>query len=146
VNGRPRQDATDHAARAAGAGLVAALVAVAVVGGGAADGLGAGAVSGGADALPGDLASDVVDSLPGRNPATRRTGPALSTPRPAERGLEQARAQEHQLDCVTAATGEVRTFLVRTPCTSLDRVILTGRIDGARLDAVADVAIYLPVR
>jgi hypothetical protein len=217
-----------------GAGLVAALVAIAAVSGGAADGLGAGgagAVSGAADALPGNVAGDVVDSLPGRNLTTRRA----EARRSARLGrtneawsrlaLKQlARRAEHQLDCVTAATGKVRDFLVRTRCTSLDRVILTvgdghgnaavvsvvrigfrttdqaqafktiedtpasgdlrpldiatflhitgfrltdehyasrregravvvaeaglatGRIDGARLDAVADVATYLPMR
>ncbi len=119
--------------------MAAALLVIALVGGGAADGLGAGgagAATGAGDALPGNFAGDVVDSLPGRDLGTRRA----EARRSAQRGrtaeawsrlrLKQlARRIEHsaerRLDCVAAATGEVREFLKRTPCTSLDRVLLT---------------------
>jgi hypothetical protein len=45
-------------------------------------------------------------------------------------GLKQlSRKVEHaagrELDCLAAATGRVRDFLLHTPCTSLDRVLLT---------------------
>jgi hypothetical protein len=86
--------------------------------------------------LPGNLAGDVVDTLPGRDLGTRRAE--------ARRSARQGRSQEawsrlrlkqltrrlaHQLgqelNCVAAATGEVRAFLLRTPCTSLDGLLLT---------------------
>lgn len=125
--------------RRGAAGLVAIGVAVALAGGGAAGGLGAaggGATTAVSGSLPGNLAGDVVDGLPGRDLTIRRT----EARRSAQRGrsaeawsrlkLKQlARRVEHQirqqLDCVAASNGAVREFLLRTPCTSLDRVLLT---------------------
>lgn len=137
---RTRPDGTRYpiTPRRGGAGLVAVGVALALAAGGAAGGLGAAAGGGTAvsGSLPGNLAGDVVDGLPGRDLTARRT----EARRSAQRGrsaeawsrlkLKQlARRVEHQLgrelDCVAASSGAVREFLLRNPCTSLDRVLLT---------------------
>jgi hypothetical protein len=54
-----------------------------------------------------------------------------------------ARRIEHQaaeeLDCVASSTGQVRAFLLRTPCTSLDSMLLTvgdGRGNAAVVSVV----------
>jgi hypothetical protein len=103
-------------------------------GGGGAAGLGIlgeGAGGATADGLAGNLAGDVADSLPGRDLGTRREEGRKS----AQRGKsdeawsrmkfkELKRKVEHRAECVTAASGKVREFLTRTPCTSLDGILL----------------------
>lgn len=121
-----------------GKGVVVAAAAAAVIAGGAG---GAGVLGGAAgeagvasEALAGNAAGDVVDALPGRSLKTRRAEARKS----AERGKADeawrklkfkelkrvARRWEREGECVAAATGKVREFLVRTPCTSLDGLLL----------------------
>jgi hypothetical protein len=99
-----------------------------------------------ADALTGNTAGDVVDSLPGRNPATRKAEARTS----AERGksneawsrmrLKQLkRKAEKDLRCLINSTGQIREFFLRTPCTSLDRLLLAVG-DGQGNAAVISVA------
>ncbi|VVJ19166.1 Uncharacterised protein [Amycolatopsis camponoti] len=114
---------------------VAAAVGLAVAGG--AGGVVGGAASGdgaASEALAGNAAGDVVDSLPGRSLDVRR-GEARES---AKRGKSkeawsrlkfkelkrEVRRLEREGECVAAASGKVRDFLIRTPCTSLDRVLL----------------------
>lgn len=124
-----------------GGGVVAAVLAAVVLtaGGVAAGGSGVPSVGAGdavINGVPGNLAGDVTDALPGRDLATRRTQ-ARSSAREGRSAEAWARlklkqltrrvehAAAHELDCVAASTGRVRAFLVHTPCTSLDRVLLT---------------------
>ncbi|SEF22053.1 hypothetical protein SAMN05421837_1011217 [Amycolatopsis pretoriensis] len=111
--------------------VVAAAVGLAVAGGGAGAFGGAAGGGGAAEALPGNAAGDVVDSLPGRSLKTRRAEARES----AKRGKadeawsrlklkELKRVARHEGDCLAAATDRVRDFLVTTPCTSLDRMLL----------------------
>ncbi len=111
--------------------VVAAAVGLAVAGGGAGAFGGAAGGGGAAEALPGNTAGDVVDSLPGRSLKTRRAEARES----AKRGKadqawsrlklkELKRVAKHEGDCLAAATDRVREFLVKTPCTSLDRMLL----------------------
>jgi hypothetical protein len=123
-----------------GKGVVAAAgVALLVAGGaggagvfgGAASEVGLGAASG---AFAGNAAGDVVDALPGRSLKTRgaegresakrgKSGEAWSKLRFKE--LKRAvRRAEREAGCVAAASGRVRDFLVETPCTALDRMLL----------------------
>jgi hypothetical protein len=119
-----------------GTGVVVAAVAAAAIAGGAG---GAGAFGGatgaaGPEALAGNSAGDVVDSLPGRSLKTRRAEARESAKRgkPQEawsrlkvKELKRAvRRLEREGDCVAAASGRVREFLAGTPCTALDRMLL----------------------
>ncbi|MFJ7214211.1 hypothetical protein [Amycolatopsis sp. NPDC098790] len=112
--------------------VVAGAIGLAVAGGGAGV-LGGAAGGGGAasEALAGNTAGDVVDSLPGRSLKTRRAEARES----AKRGKadeawsrlklkELKRVARPEGDCLAAATDRVRDFLVKTPCTSLDRMLL----------------------
>jgi hypothetical protein len=136
---RTRPDGTKYPIKGGGGGgvggVLLAIAAVAVLAGGG-GALGLGSLGGGAGGvaaggLPGNLAGDVVDSLPGRDLATRKEEGRKS----AQRGKsdeawsrlklkELKRKFEHRVECVSAASGKVREFLVRTPCTSLDGILL----------------------
>jgi hypothetical protein len=132
-----------------GAGLAVAAAAVAVLGlGGGAAGLGGLGGTGGASAssIAGNLADDVADSLPGRDLKTRKAEGRKS----AQRGRsdeawsrmkfkELRRKVEHRLECLASSTGQVRTFLTRTPCTSLQGILLAvgdGRGNAAVVSVV----------
>ncbi|SFW82319.1 hypothetical protein [Amycolatopsis australiensis] len=120
------------AVAAAAAGLAIAAGAGGGVFGGAAGE--AGTAGAAAEALAGNTAGDVADALPGRSLETRRAQARDS----AERGKakeawsrlklkelkREVRRLEREGDCVAAASGKVRDFLARTPCTSLDRMLL----------------------
>ncbi|WP_233223258.1 hypothetical protein [Amycolatopsis sp. CA-128772] len=118
-----------------GKGVVVAVVgAVAIAGGAGGAGAFGGAGGAATEVFAGNSAGDVVDALPGRPLKTRRAEARKS----AERGkaeeawrklrfkeLKRAvRRLEKEGTCAAAATGKVRDFLVRTPCTSLDRLLL----------------------
>jgi hypothetical protein len=119
-----------------GTGVVVAAVAAAAIAGGAGETGAFGGATGGAapEALAGNSAGDVVDSLPGRSLKTRRAEARESAKRgkPQEalsrlkvKELKRAvRRLEHEGDCVAAASGRVREFLAGTPCTALDRMLL----------------------
>nr|WP_239071566.1 hypothetical protein [Amycolatopsis sp. SID8362] len=72
--------------------------------------------------------------MPGRSLKTRRAEARESAkrgkPKEAWSRLKlkelkrEVRRLEREGDCVAAATGKVREFLARTPCTSLDRMLL----------------------
>lgn len=132
--------------------VVAAATAVVIAGSGAA-GIGtlggAGVETGAgsaAESLAGNTAGDVVDSLPGRSLKTRRAEGRESAKRgkssEAWRKLkfkQLKRKLEHELECATAATGKVQDFLLKTPCTSLDRLLLAvgdGRGNAAVISVV----------
>lgn len=116
--------------------VVAATIGLAVAAGGAGVTGAFGGAAGGAgvDVLAGNTAGDVVDSLPGRSLKTRRTEARES----AKRGKAKeawsrlkfkelkrvVRRLEREGDCVAAASGKVREFLIKTPCASLDRMLL----------------------
>jgi hypothetical protein len=118
--------------------VVAAAVGLAVAGGAGGVGALGGAAAGGggaaSEALAGNAAGDVVDSLPGRSLKTRqakaresaRRGNAKETwSRLKFKELKrEVRRLEREGDCVAAASGRVRDFLVKTPCTALDRMLL----------------------
>jgi hypothetical protein len=124
--------------RAGGRGkgvVVAAAAAVAIAGGAGGAGVFGGAAGGaGSEVLAGNSAGDVVDALPGRSLETRRAGARESArkgkARDAWRKLRfkelkrEVRRLEQEGACAAAATGKVRDFLLRTPCTSLDRMLL----------------------
>ncbi|GAB3393632.1 hypothetical protein [Amycolatopsis echigonensis] len=127
--------------------VVGAAVAV-VVGGGTAAGLGGAASvgSGAVEALPGNLAGDVADSLPGRSLKTRKAEGKKS----AQRGrkdetfsrfkLKQLKqAAKHELDCLLNSTDRVREYLAQHRCTSLDRNLFAVG-DGHGNAAVISVA------
>lgn len=111
--------------------LVAAVAIVAAVGSGGALSLGGAGVAGSgaaADALPGNLADDVVDSLPGRNLKTRKAEGKKS----AKRGKvdetfsrfklkKLKQAAKHELECLINSTGKVREYLAKHRCISLHR-------------------------
>ena len=119
-----------------GTGVVVAAVAAAAIAGGAGGAGAFGGATGGAapEALAGNSAGDVVDSLPGRSLTTRRAEARDSAKRgkPQEawsrlkvKELKRAvRRLEREGDCVAAASGKVRDFLAGTPCTALDRMLL----------------------
>jgi hypothetical protein len=119
-----------------GTGVVVAAVAAAAIAGGAGGAGAFGGATGGAasEALAGNSAGDVVDSLPGRSLKTRRAEARDSAKRgkPQEawsrlkvKELKRAvRRLEREGDCVAAASGRVREFLAGTPCTALDRMLL----------------------
>ncbi|GAB3145936.1 hypothetical protein GCM10027258_37180 [Amycolatopsis stemonae] len=114
--------------------VVAAVVGLAVAGGAGGAGVFGGAAGTASDALAGNAAGDVADSLPGRSLKTRQAEARESAKRGNAREawsrlklkeLKRAvRRLEREGDCVAAASGKVRDFLVRTPCTSLDRMLL----------------------
>ncbi|MGH9061450.1 MAG: hypothetical protein ACRDZY_18340, partial [Acidimicrobiales bacterium] len=123
-------------------GAVAVVAAVAIAGGGAGIGaLGGAGVEAGTEALAGNTAGDVADSLPGRSLKTRKAEARKS----AKQGktdealgrfkLKQLKKRaEHEFECLAASDGKVREFLARTPCTALDRMLLAvgdGRGDAA---------------
>jgi hypothetical protein len=129
------------------AGTAAVVAALAIAGGGAGVGtLGGAGAQAGADALAGNTAGDVVDSLPGRSLKTRKAEAQKS----AKKGktdealgrfkLKRLKKQaEHEFDCLAASDGKVREFLARTPCTSLDRMLLAvgdGHGDAAVISVV----------
>jgi hypothetical protein len=126
------------------AAAVAAVAAVAIAGGGATLG-GAGAKTG-ADALAGNTAGDVVDSLPGRSLKTRKAEAQKSAKKgKTDEALGRFKLKrlkkraEHEFECLAASDGKVREFLARTPCTSLDRMLLAvgdGRGNAAVVSVV----------
>ncbi|WP_328604861.1 hypothetical protein OG943_33165 [Amycolatopsis sp. NBC_00345] len=112
---------------------MAVAAAVVIAGGGAGVGgaLGGAGVEAGTEALAGNTAGDVVDSLPGRSLKTRKAEAQKS----AKNGktdealgrfkLKRLKKQaEHEFECLAASDGKVRDFLARTPCTSLDRLLM----------------------
>jgi hypothetical protein len=119
-----------------GTGVVVAAVAGLAIAGGAGGAGAFGGATGGAvpEALAGNSAGDVVDSLPGRSLNTRRAEARESAqhgkPKEAWSRLKlkelkrEVRRLRREGDCVAAASGRVREFLVKTPCTSLDRMLL----------------------
>ena len=127
-------------------GPVAVVAALAIAGGGAGIGGTLSGTGAGADALAGNTAGDVVDSLPGRSLKTRKAEAQKS----AKQGktdealgrfkLKRLEKQaEHEFDCLAASDGKVREFLARTPCTSLDRMLLAvgdGHGDAAVISVV----------
>ncbi|MEU0531273.1 hypothetical protein [Amycolatopsis tolypomycina] len=129
--------------------LVAAVAIVAAVGGGGALSFGgAGAASGGvvADALPGNLADDVVDSLPGRSLEARKAEGKKS----ARRGKTDEtfsrfklkklkQAAKHELECLINSTGKVREYLAEHRCTSLHQELYAVG-DGRGNAAVISIA------
>ncbi|WP_410634122.1 hypothetical protein [Amycolatopsis sp. cmx-4-83] len=131
--------------------VVAAVAALAVAGGAGGVGAFGGAAGGGGaalEALAGNAAGDVVDSLPGRSLKTRRAEARESAKRGKAKEAwsrlkfkelkREVRRLEREGDCVAAATDKVRDFLTRTPCTSLDRMVLAVG-DGHRNAAVVSV-------
>ncbi|MEQ0561559.1 hypothetical protein ABJI51_25845 [Amycolatopsis sp. NEAU-NG30] len=139
-----------------GSGPLVAVAAAVVLAGGGVAGVGAGGLfaggGGGAgaasEAFAGNAAGDVVDSLPGRSIKTRRAeaGESAKKGKPDEAWsklkVKQLRREvhdlEHAAECVAAATGKVREFLMRTPCSSLHRMLLAVG-DGHRNAAVISV-------
>ncbi|MFD2474897.1 hypothetical protein [Amycolatopsis silviterrae] len=128
--------------------FVAGVAIVAAVGGGTAAGVGGAASvgSGAAEALPGNLAGDVADSLPGRSLKTRKAEAKKS----AQRGrkdetfsrfkLKQLKqAAKHEIDCLLNSTDRVREYLAQHRCTSLDRNLFAVG-DGHGNAAVISVA------
>jgi hypothetical protein len=119
-----------------GAGTVAAVVTAIVVAGasgvaGGLSGLGDLGAGAGGQALEGNLAGDVVDSLPGRSPEMRKVEAQKSAKKgKTDEALSRfklkrlKRRAEHGAECVASSSGKVREFLVRTPCTSLDRMLM----------------------
>lgn len=131
--------------------LVGAIAVAAVLGGGGTLGLSAvgGASTGAsaaADVLPGNLADDVVDSLPGRNLSARKAEGKKS----AQRGkTDEAfgrfklkklkQAAKHEVECLVNSTGRVREYLARHRCTSLHRELYAVG-DGRGNAAVISIA------
>ncbi|WP_244210606.1 hypothetical protein [Amycolatopsis kentuckyensis] len=126
-----------------GAGPLVAVTAAVVLAGGGVAGAGAGGLFAGgggvgagtaSEVFAGNTAGDVVDSLPGRSIKTRRAEGRESARKgkPDEAWsklkVKQLRREvhdlEHAAECVAAATDKVREFLVRTPCSSLHRMLL----------------------
>ncbi|UMP03429.1 hypothetical protein [Amycolatopsis sp. EV170708-02-1] len=118
------------------AAVAAGLVIAGVGGAGGLGALGGSAGSGagaGAEALSGNTGG-VADALPGRSLKTRRAEGRESAKRGNTteawgrlRFKELRRAPRkalRQADCVAAASDEVRDFLITTPCTSLDGMLL----------------------
>ncbi|MGV9364783.1 hypothetical protein [Amycolatopsis sp. NPDC003731] len=113
----------------AGSGVAGVGAAGVFAGGG---GVGAGAAA--SEAFAGNAAGDVVDALPGRSIKTREAEGRES----AKKGktdeawsklkVKQLRREvhdlEHSTECIAAATDKVREFLIRTPCSSLHRMLL----------------------
>ncbi|MFE3178734.1 hypothetical protein ACFXPA_42620 [Amycolatopsis sp. NPDC059090] len=149
--GRRRRIPDGDGRRSRGGGIVLAAGVAAVIGAGGVTAFGGGAaVEGGAgiaaEALPGNLAGDVVDSLPGRSASVRKTEGRKS----ARRGKsaetfsrfklkELKRTVKRDLKCLLNSTGKVREFFTRTPCTSLVmRLYAVG--DGHGNAAVLSVA------
>jgi len=137
--------------KSTGTAVVAAATAVVVGSSGAAglgalggaEGVGAGSS---AEALAGNTAGDVVDSLPGRSLKVRRAEGKESAKRGKSKEAwaklkfrELKHKFEHEAECVLAATGKVQDFLVKTPCKSLDRMLLAigdGRGNAAVISVV----------
>ncbi|MFB9927160.1 hypothetical protein ACFORO_17925 [Amycolatopsis halotolerans] len=129
--------------------FVAGAAIVAVVGGGTAAGIGGSASVGSgaaAEALPGNLAGDAADSLPGRSLETRKAEGKKS----AKRGrkdetfsrfkLKQLKqTAKHEIDCLLNSTDRVREYLAEHRCTSLDRNLFAVG-DGHGNAAVISVA------
>lgn len=123
-----------------GRGGVVAVAAAVVLASGAGGAVGIGALGGAgveagagsaAEALAGNTAGDVVDSLPGRSIKTRRTSARDSAKSgKSDEALGKLKLKrlrhkaEHSLECVASSTGNVRESLARTPCTSLDRMLM----------------------
>ena len=130
----------DDGGSSKGRGGILAMAAAVVIASGAGVATGIGALGGasveaGADsaagALAGNTAGDVVDSLPGRSITTRRASARESAKRgKSDEALGKLKLKrlkhraEHELECVTSSTGKVREFLARTPCASLDRMLM----------------------
>lgn len=124
----------DGGGKKKGGGVVvaaAAAVAIAAGGSGAAVGGLAGSSSGAGSVFADNAAADVVDGLPGRT-LSQRTAKARESAKKGNRKESWSRMKmkelrhrfEHEAECLSAATGKVREFLARTPCTSLDRMLL----------------------
>jgi hypothetical protein len=123
-------------------GVVAVAAAVVIAGAGGAFGVGelgalgsAGEAGGAAsEVFAGNTAGDVVDSLPGRSVKSRRAEGKESAKRGKSKEAwsrlkfkelkREVRERERESNCVASATGKVREFLVKTPCTRLDRMLL----------------------
>ncbi|UKD52511.1 hypothetical protein L3Q65_32015 [Amycolatopsis sp. FU40] len=128
--------------------FVAGVAIVAAVGGGTATGLGGAASvgSGAAEALPGNLAGDVADSLPGRSLKARKAEAEKSAKRGRKKEtfsrfkLKQLKeAMEREGDCLLNSTGRVREYLARHRCTSLHRNLFAVG-DGHGNAAVLSIA------
>lgn len=129
--GRRRRIPDGDGRKNRGGGIVIAAGVAAAIGAGGVTALGGGAaLEGGAgiaaEALPGNLAGDVVDSLPGRAPSARKAEARKS----AQRGKtaetfsrfklkELKRTMKRDLKCLLNSTDKVQEFFIRTPCTSL---------------------------
>lgn len=135
----------------AGPAVAAVAVGAVIAGSGGAAGLGAfgGASSqAGAGAASEALAGNTggaVDSLPGRSMTSRRAEGRESAKRGrTDEALSRLRLKklrrevERGTNCVAAATDRVREFLVRTPCTSMERMLLAVG-DGQGNAAVVSV-------
>lgn len=152
VNGTPRPFGDDKPKGGGARMLLAAgaLVAVVGAGGGLSLGFGGGLGVGAAgEGIAGNLAGDGTDSLSGRDLATRRSEGRKSAQRGktsetwSRLGVKElkrvVRQEIKQAKCAAAATGKVREFLARTPCTSLQRV-LWALGDGHGNAAIVSVA------
>ncbi len=129
--------------------VMAVAAAAVLVGGGAGVGtLGGAAAPGGAgvasEALAGNTGG-VVDSLPGRSLNVRRAEARESAKRGRTdealsrlRFKQLKRKAERELSCVASASGRVREFLIKTPCTSMERMLLAVG-DGQGSAAVISV-------
>jgi hypothetical protein len=116
-----------------GAVLVAGAAALVLAGGGATalGGLGGAATDSVVSGFADNVAGDVVDSLSGRDLGARESESRGSAKRGksdeawSKMGLKQLKkAAEHDIKCLAASTGKVQEFFQRTPCTSLDRLVL----------------------
>ncbi|MFC9250654.1 hypothetical protein [Amycolatopsis thailandensis] len=130
---------------------MAVAAAAAVLAGGGAAGIGAlggasapGGAGAAAEALAGNTGG-VVDSLPGRSLKVRRAEGRESAKRGRTdealsrlRFKQLKRKAERELNCVASASGRVREFLIKTPCTSMERMLLAVG-DGQGSAAVVSV-------
>ncbi|WP_233574157.1 hypothetical protein [Amycolatopsis panacis] len=133
--------------------FVGAVAVVSVVGVGSAAGLGGAGIEAGtvAEALPGNVSGDVVDSLPGRSLKTRTSEARKSAERGRKREtfgrfkLKQLKqAVRHETECLTAATGRVRDYLARHRCTALDRALYAIGDGHGNAAAISVVRVGFP--
>ncbi len=116
--------------KGAGTVLVAGVLALAV----------ASAGEGGGSAPPGSGSAQVATgSLDARAAASREAALRGDIALAAQRmGMTAGpRARRHNANCAAFATGEVRQYLLRTPCRSLDRLLFTVRDSRGGTIAIA---------
>ncbi|WP_239154375.1 hypothetical protein [Amycolatopsis sp. FDAARGOS 1241] len=112
--------------------FVAGVALVAAVGSGGAVSLGSGAVlegaTGASETLPGNLAGDVADSLPGRSLRVRKSESQESARRgKRDQALSKLKLKNlrktvrQEVNCLLATTGKVRNYVAEHRCTSLGR-------------------------